>query len=456
MVKLHWNTCHSNLITDLFNVFNDNEIDFIIPRNYEGLPLVNTSKDVDIIVDPAKVKDAVALVKKVYKQHGFKYYYQESYATLTCCFAVNKEKEISIHIDVIGSYVSKGYEIYSFEDLLAKTNKFENIRVFKDGFRELFLFFNKTFNYNIDLKKKYIEEIKNSIEVSSIFKDELSIIVGEDLAVRVCSAIQSYNVIELNDLYPEVDGAIKRYVYNKCSLSTFKKITLFNIERLFKVGIRYRKFERTISVMAPDGAGKTTFLNSFSTKLASYNCRDKTDDVATYFHFRPTIFPNLSEIGEKAKVMKRDIDYSNPHRAKPANVISSFIRMIYYSLDYILGFNYFVRRDVQYGKFTIFDRYAFDMLVDPKRSRLNLPLWLRKVILLFIPKPKLNFYLEAPPEVIFERKQELTLEEIKRQQNIFDHVAEIYGVVKIDSSKPVDELVDEAIAYVLDLYYIKL
>ena len=71
--------------------------------------------------------------------------------------------------------------------------------------------------------------------------------------------------------------------------------------------------------------------------------------------------------------MEQDKEFTKPHRGKKTNTVSSLIRIIYYTVDYILGGFVNIRKDVQFDKFTVFDRYAYDFLVDPKRSKINLP-----------------------------------------------------------------------------------
>ena len=104
--------------------------------------------------------------------------------------------------------------------------------------------------------------------------------------------------------------------------------------------------------MAPDGAGKTTFLDNLSEKLAFYFVNSSVEERVSIYHFRPSILPNLGAVGEKAKVMKQDTDYSNPHRAKPASTISSLVRISYYWFDYIIGYFLLTRKDLKTYKFT--------------------------------------------------------------------------------------------------------
>lgn len=93
--------------------------------------------------------------------------------------------------------------------------------------------------------------------------------------------------------------------------------------------------------------------------------------------------------------------------------------MTYYWLDYVIGIPYLLRKEVQYEKYSIYDRYIYDFVVDPQRSRINLPDWLRKLYACMVIQPQIIFILYADFMVIYKRKQELTIDEIARQQMEF-------------------------------------
>jgi thymidylate kinase len=220
----------------------------------------------------------------------------------------------------------------------------------------------------------------------------------------------------------------------------------------------YKKYAKTFAVMAPDGSGKTTFLDTLLEELQFYYVNKPEDCRFHVYHFRPSILPNLGEVGEKAGVMKQDTNFTDPHRSKPANPLSSLIRISYYTLDYIIGWQKCVRNDVQYDRYTIFDRYSYDLIVDPRRTKLNLPEWVRRFFVALTPQPNVVFFLNATPEVIYARKQELSLEEITRQIGQYRKVAERNSkrFVIIDAEKLPQEMAKEAIKILLDKYTEKL
>ena len=206
--------------------------------------------------------------------------------------------------------------------------------------------------------------------------------------------------------------------------------------------------------MAPDGTGKTTFLEALLKELNFYYVNDENDNRFHVYHFRPSILPNLGAVGEKAGVMKQDTDFTNPHRSKPANPLSSLIRISYYTLDYIIGWQKCVRNDVHYDRYSVFDRYSYDFIVDPRRTKLNLPESIRTFFVKLTPQPGIVFVLNAKPETVYVRKQELPLEEIERQAKMYKKVAESNKkrFVMIDAEQKPEEMAEQAIHYIMNKY----
>jgi thymidylate kinase len=174
-----------------------------------------------------------------------------------------------------------------------------------------------------------------------------------------------------------------------------------------------RKPATFISVVGPDGAGKTTFIDLLQQELARILIKDQESIKVT--HFRPNILPNIKQLISGQKYDASAEEFSNPHRAPPANPPSSLVRLAYYWLDYLFGYWLVNRRKCAQGTVMIFDRYFYDFIVDPRRSRINLPTWVRKLFLLLTPQPDLVFFLDCDADTVYERKQELTRDEIERQ-----------------------------------------
>jgi len=67
------------------------------------------------------------------------------------------------------------------------------------------------------------------------------------------------------------------------------------------------------------------------------------------------------------------------------------------------------------------------MIVDQKRFRMNLPQKMIKFFSLFIPKPDLIFYLKTDTSIALQRKNELNIKELERQNKEFIFLSEKRG-----------------------------
>ncbi|MDA9027172.1 hypothetical protein N9I12_00060 [Gammaproteobacteria bacterium] len=409
------------------------------------------SKDVDIVINSRNIKKAEEILKSVYKFHGISHYHKVQYGHVYCCHGMSIQNKMGIHIDLIGSYVSKGSELFSFEELYLHTDLFNGFRVLNKYFEGVMIFIYKQFNYRPILKSEYREAIYYTHKSYPEFKILISKLAGSKLTNKIFKEIDQKNFDQMLTFSEQLTRSLRKYAFKNKPLKTLKYTLAFYFEKVDRIVFRYKTFCKVFSVMAPDGAGKTTFIDALIDEINFYFVNDKDDHRCNIYHFRPNLLPNLGVLGEKTGIKQQDKDFTNPHRAKPASKFSSLIRISYYWLDYIIGHNYFVRKDVQFDKFSVFDRYSYDLLVDPVRTRLNLPLWVRKLYVNCTIHPKIVFYLSADPEVIYGRKQELTLDEIKRQNTEYEKVVNSHKrFVTLDSNRSVYESVDDAIKVILD------
>jgi hypothetical protein len=92
----------------------------------------------------------------------------------------------------------------------------------------------------------------------------------------------------------------------------------------------------------------------------------------------------------------------------------------------------------------VFDRYAYDMFLDGRRLRIALPGWMIKTAMFFIPRPDRVICLGGDPEVLVERKKELSVDEVRRQVMALGKWAtDNPNAVYISTTKPIDETVEE-------------
>jgi thymidylate kinase len=186
----------------------------------------------------------------------------------------------------------------------------------------------------------------------------------------------------------------------------------------------------SVAFIGPDGCGKSSVIKAVAAEF------EFVFPKIVRFHLRPKSLPGRA-ISEVA--------VTNPHGQPMHGRLFSTAKMFYLFADYWLGHLSRTRIETARTTLVIFDRYFYDILVDSKRIRYGGPLWLPKLLARFTPRPDLVVLLDAPPEVLWSRKQEVPYEEIVRQQREYLRVAyEIGDVVVIDAAKSREEVVRQA------------
>jgi hypothetical protein len=113
----------------------------------------------------------------------------------------------------------------------------------------------------------------------------------------------------------------------------------------------------------------------------------------------------------------RNRGHATPHGLPPRSPTVSVLRAVLYWFVYYIA-SYPVRRLVMARAHLILhDRHFIDALVDPKRYRYGGSVWLLRFIWRII--PDLIILLDATPEVLQHRKQEVSLEETARQRSAY-------------------------------------
>ena len=160
----------------------------------------------------------------------------------------------------------------------------------------------------------------------------------------------------------------------------------------------------------------------------------------------------MSEVVYSAGLKKEvDRDYSKPHRGSKTGVPSSFVRLAYYSVDYIIGYllktkHYLFKRNI-----VIFDRYYTDIICDSRRSRIYLDYkfiyWFGR---LFIPSLNYNILLTASSETILARKRELDEEGIRSINTKIDYLADKKEYKKILNESTPEVAGAEVLNYIFE------
>ena len=195
-------------------------------------------------------------------------------------------------------------------------------------------------------------------------------------------------------------------------------------------------------ILGLDGSGKTTLARHLSQRI----CQTSACPSVRYFHFLPSS-PEKTEFPwphPAAEPKKRE----SPSAA--GGLLFSLLRLVrnWGRAWWNIGFRYRGFRGLLLG-----DRYLYNYLLDPVSVRYFGPVsWVTRA-LRWAPRPDLIFILETPPEVILQRKQELSAEEIRIQSEQLGKLPLVARrVVRLDGARRPEDLADQCLREIgLDL-----
>jgi thymidylate kinase len=190
-----------------------------------------------------------------------------------------------------------------------------------------------------------------------------------------------------------------------------------------------------IAFIGPDGAGKSFVLNAAAREFAP------SFRTIRSFHLRPRL------IGRKPL---NQGPVTDPHGQPPRGKVASTAKVIDLWCDYLLGYLARILPGVIRTEMMLFDRCLYDLLVDSRRIRYGGPPWLLRAAARLAPGPDLVILLDAPPEVLRSRKQEVTPAEAARQRTAYlDLARSLPSAVVVNAGQPADDVIHDALAAIL-------
>lgn len=186
-----------------------------------------------------------------------------------------------------------------------------------------------------------------------------------------------------------------------------------------------------IAFLGCDGSGKSAVIQSLSAALVA-----REEDVK-FGHWRPKAFGGSTEVATAA---------DDPHGQAPRGFASSVLKLGWLWLNWWVAWWRGARSQSKRG-YLIFDRYHGDLLVDPKRYRYGGPMGLAQAASRLMPQPDQVIFLDAPPQVLLSRKQEVSYESLELSRAAYLHLAHTHPRFRIvDASRPLPEVVADVMS----------
>ena len=399
----------------LFDYLNQNTR-YALLRNFEGLPKRNDSRDIDI-----------AICHKDYICHRMALVHLVEDAGWKIVTYLNSDRLVTW---VWGTINEQGAADLVQLDFFFHTSVYGMILIENDDLLEHRLFNGKV--YHVDAVYEFLDKYLYNRAVGAKYPEKYH--VQRERAEKDSRTIEGIKQAFGCQSLEECDSAGKKALLIgmlKQNLRRYGIKTLWNYLKFEYYHLRnyvHSDIGFSIGFTGPDGSGKTTVIN-----LMIENFGEVFRKAHVYFHFRPMLFGNLGEVAHSAGIKKEvDRSYEKPHRGAKTGMLSSLLRLAYYSVDYLLGYFLRVKPVTRITRLVIFDRYYTDIICDSRRSRIYLPVkFLYGWGKCFIPSLDYNILLTARTETILTRKRELGAAGIEAINQKIDYLADKPGFYKV-------------------------
>jgi len=364
-----------------------NKYNYCILRNFEILP--EYENDIDILVEKENKYRIINDLNSSLLPIGIELLQIVEFSC-TSVFYYDKVINEFIHIDFYDTLRWKVFEYLDCNIVLSTKIKYRD-----------FFIPNEMYNFYEILLTRLIpqKKVKENYK-SKLYNLSLKIDTNYKFTKNLKSCIyfareRRWDKIEENIFFIKFEIIIQNLLKPEKIIGNIFSFIVRSINRLLSPPGLF------IAFYGVDGSGKSTQIKLLSKELKGFY-----SDKIKLFHFRPNI------IYKKPK----DIIVNDPHNQKKTNFFRALIKLLYYVIIYNWGYITQILPTLAKNGIVIFDRYYFDLIIDPKRYRIKLPNWITKFLGNFIPKPDLNICLLGNPFDINFRKTEIIINEIEEQQ----------------------------------------
>lgn len=420
----------NNFIESVFSRFEKEKIQYCVLRNVEEV-IQGDAHDIDMAIDSRYQKEANNFLLEIAERLGWRCHIKtgsmKDKTYIKSYHFYNSDNWIKIvHIDIFPTFNWNGYILLSNSDLLEGAivdTVYHRASCSVEAVTKLFI----RLLHNGKIKEKYQDYI---FDVFSKCQIDTSRTMEKFLSKDIAEKIQNWVLDKQWEEIENYRGHIVENIKKRCSINqiTYKK---YLIEKaIAKPGI-------IVAFEGTDGSGKSTVINGIKEVLEN----SFPEGMLDYYHWRPGVIKKKTENG---------VNVSEPHAKKPYGKVKSFAKFMLFNFDYLLGYWLKIRWQLSKGHLVVFDRYYYDYYLDKLRYRLSISDNTLDLFKFMIPKPDITFLLVGDPEVLYERKKEISVTEISQQiSRLFACKERFNNSTVIDVNKTVDEVVDQVAMTIL-------
>ncbi|MDA7519085.1 hypothetical protein N8522_03770 [Akkermansiaceae bacterium] len=192
-----------------------------------------------------------------------------------------------------------------------------------------------------------------------------------------------------------------------------------------------------LGILGPDGSGKSTVIEGLNERLRLSRLKIRT------IHWLPKLSPDV-------RVSTTVV--TDPHGEPPKSALLSYLQLgkiisfwWWANLGYLLHLR--AKKEM-----VLSDRFYPDLLADPRRYRYGGSLKIARLAFKLIPRPDRVVVLHTEAETILRRKQEVSPDELKRQLDRYQEIADEWSdrAKLVDCGQEVEAVVEQVLEIALE------
>lgn len=387
-------------------------IDHVVLRGGHAYPSLAPGGDLDLLVRPSHARRAIELALDAFREHGVSVWEHRrvgSMITLRCYAFAGRGEHQFFGLDVHTAETCYGVPYLSAAEGLADARRAGELLA-PAPFRSACIDALGAFLSSGSIPERHAASLRRAVALQAVeVERELARWFGAKHAADVLRAVRASP-----EFASRLDvRALRRALITRAvARSPVRACTGF---LRFAWDVRARPWfaprGRLVAFLGTDGTGKSALLAGVRAAVE----RAYGSAGVAAFHLRPGLLPQLNALLHRGRTTYSLADMDRPHRAAPSGRLVSALRAAYYVADYVVGGWLRVRPLRRRPTIVVFDRYAYDYLVDPLRSRIRLGAPFVHRLVALCPSPDRVVVCTAPFEVVRARKQELDEAETARQ-----------------------------------------
>lgn len=436
----------SHFLRKLFDEFKAGGVRYAVMRNFAGLPWSTGGSDLDLLIGPEDRHRARSAVHRAIASMGAVVIGEVAWSQFLKVFVVGRpstadEAPWGVRLDINVGVAFRGVDCVATDAVWDCVVEKDGVAVLPEPVAATLGVLKDLLN-NETLNDRYLPGARLAFETDASTIDGVLAPLGTAALSVLRRVVRESSSGDAATCSRELRSAARAQALAHHPLRYCANLFA---RRASHVKRYFRPQGIVVVVMGPDGVGKSTVIEGLRDAFHA-----ATHGAVEIQHLKPGLLPPLAALKGRSRVGS-PLGVA-PHASTPSGLLGSVARMAYYTLDYILGYWLRVRPAIaRQPTIWIFDRYAFDMALDPRRFRIGPYPRLARAFVSICPKPHLVLCLTAPAGVVRGRKEELSPAEVERQLQSLSRFARMNShAVLVSTDVPVPQAKARCVAAVTD------